>query len=85
MHINLLDTEVGHSHYEIMRILSLMATEGAELGEVVQTANRIKDGDFASWITQWGVTADRLAAAAGEALRQHQFVSACQAFLRAST
>jgi hypothetical protein len=85
MHINLLDTMVGHSHYEIMRPLSLMSTDGAELGEVVQTVNRIKDGDVDQWINEWSGTADRLARAAEVALGKEQVVTARQAFLRAST
>src|SRR5215471_12330806 len=85
MHINLLDTNVGHSHFEIMCVLTLMLTEGAELGEVVQTANRIKDGDSHQWIDEWSATADHVAATAENALRKEQVVTARQAFLRAST
>ena len=85
MHINLLDTAVGHSHFEIMRALSLMPTGGAELGEVVQTANRIKDRDVDQWINEWRATADHAARAAEDALLKEQFVTARQAFLRAST
>jgi pimeloyl-ACP methyl ester carboxylesterase len=84
MQINLLDTVVGHSHYEIMRVLSTMPTQGAELGEVVQTAHRIKDGDFDNWIQEWTATADRVATIAQKALQKQHFTTARQAFLRAS-
>jgi hypothetical protein len=55
-----------------------------DIGEMLETADRIVDGDATSWCTEWIATADRVAAIAdGCASRGHQ-LSACSAYLRAS-
>jgi alpha-beta hydrolase superfamily lysophospholipase len=57
---------------------------GAELGECLTTAGRVKDGDRESWHRAWVSLADRtFAAAESSAARGHRESARC-AFLRAS-
>jgi Prolyl oligopeptidase family len=57
----------------------------AEVGEVLSTAGRIKDGDADGWVREWCATAERLEAAAGEAEAAGRRVSARGQYLRASS
>jgi hypothetical protein len=57
----------------------------AEVGEVLSTAGRIKDGDADQWVREWCATAERLDAAAQEAEAAGRRVSARGLFLRASS
>ena len=43
--------------------------QAADVGEVLSTAERIRNGDARSWVGAWTATADRLAA---EAARQRR-------------
>jgi pimeloyl-ACP methyl ester carboxylesterase len=64
---------IGHGTYD-----------GAELGECLATASRVKDGDRDSWYRSWMSLADRtLAAAESSAAHGHRESARC-AFLRAS-
>lgn len=54
-----------------------------EVGEVLSTAGRIKDGDADQWVREWCATAERLEAAAQEAEAAGRRVSARSLFLRA--
>jgi hypothetical protein len=56
-----------------------------EVGEVLATAGRIKDGDADEWVREWTATAERLEAAAREADAGGRRVSARGLFLRASS
>lgn len=73
--------------FEFMMELALGATyhRGADIGECLSTAARIKDGDAESWFEQWKDTADRVAEAAGAAEAAGHRVSAAEAWLRAAT
>ena len=50
--------------YETLRALSHTAYGGADIGEVVSTAQRITAGDYGSWYEQWAATAHRVEAEA---------------------
>ncbi len=73
--------------FEFMMELALGATyhRGADIGECLATASRIKDGHFEQWYAEWKATADRIAAIAAEAERAGHRVSARWAWLRAAT
>src|SRR6516225_10140764 len=43
--------------YETLRALGHTAYGGADIGEVVTTAQRITAGDYDSWYEQWAATA----------------------------
>ncbi|MFI5645453.1 alpha/beta hydrolase family protein [Kitasatospora sp. NPDC051705] len=70
--------------YETLRSMSHIAYSGADFGEVVSTADRITEGDYSSWYTEWMATADRVAGQAEESLAAGHRVSARDGFLRAS-
>ncbi|MFE2526642.1 alpha/beta fold hydrolase [Streptomyces sp. NPDC059382] len=70
--------------YETLRSMSHIAYGGADFGEVVSTAGRIKEGDYDSWYEEWLATADRVADEARRALDAGHAVSARDGFLRAS-
>ncbi|MFJ8039613.1 alpha/beta fold hydrolase [Kitasatospora sp. NPDC096147] len=70
--------------YETLRSMSHIAYGGADFGEVVATAERITEGDYGSWYTEWTATADRVSGEAEKALAAGHRVSARDGFLRAS-
>ncbi|MFJ9342224.1 alpha/beta hydrolase family protein [Streptomyces sp. NPDC101733] len=70
--------------YETLRSMSHIAYGGADFGEVVSTGERITEGDYDSWYTEWSATADRVSAEAEKALAAGHKVSARDGFLRAS-
>ncbi|MEU9102606.1 alpha/beta fold hydrolase [Streptomyces sp. NPDC048361] len=70
--------------YETLRSMSHIAYGGADFGEVVSTGERITEGDYHSWYTEWSATADRVSAEAEKALAAGHKVSARDGFLRAS-
>jgi hypothetical protein len=57
----------------------------ADVGEVLATAERIKDGDSDTWVHEWLSTAGGCWAAAGEAKRAGHRVSAVAHYRRAAT
>jgi hypothetical protein len=73
--------------FEFMTEIALGAAayRAAEAGEVLATASRIKDGDYASWVREWEATAERVAAAAAASAAAGHAVSAREAYLRAAT
>lgn len=76
-----------HADFEFMTevVLGAAAYRASEAGEVLATAARIKDGDYASWVREWEATADRVRAAATASEDAGHPVSAREAYLRAST
>ncbi|MEU8777307.1 alpha/beta fold hydrolase [Streptomyces sp. NPDC048606] len=70
--------------YETLRSLSHIAYGGADFGEVVSTGERITEGDYDSWYTEWFATAERVSSEAEKALAAGHRVSARDGFLRAS-
>ncbi|MGB2851529.1 MAG: hypothetical protein WBC01_07670 [Solirubrobacterales bacterium] len=76
-----------HEDFEFMMELTLGATyyRGADIGECLSTAARIKDGDAESWFEQWKATGDRIAGIAREAEAASHMISARDAWLRSAT
>jgi pimeloyl-ACP methyl ester carboxylesterase len=58
---------------------------GADFGECMATIQRIGDGDAGDWHREWTATASRVAAIGDEAAAAGHGVSACEAYLRASS
>jgi hypothetical protein len=73
--------------FEFMTEIALGATayRAAEVGEVLATVQRIKNGDFASWVSEWEGTATRVREVASGCEAAGRRVSAREAYLRAST
>ena len=70
--------------FELLRAASYASYGGAEIGECLATAARIRQGDFESWHVEWLRAAERVDTLATRVLGEgHQF-SAREAFLRAS-
>ena len=76
-----------HGDYEFMMEVALGATyhRGADVGECLATAARIKDGDAESWFTEWNATAERMAHTARSCEDAGHRTSANGAWLRAAT
>jgi hypothetical protein len=76
-----------HEDYEFLFLLTLGAAYrgGADLGECLVTASRVKDGDPESWYAEWKATADRTAEAASASEEAGHQISARAAWLRAAT
>ena len=70
--------------YETLRVLGHTAYGGADIGEVLTTAQAITAGDYDSWYDEWLATADRVAAEAEKALAGGHLVSARDGLMRAS-
>ncbi|MEI8366159.1 MAG: alpha/beta hydrolase [Parachlamydiaceae bacterium] len=69
---------------QLLRALSYTYYQGADIGECLTTALRIKPKDFDSWYQEWTETAERIYALGEASLAAGCPVSAKQAFLRAS-
>lgn len=70
--------------FETLRVLGHTAYGGADIGEVLTTAQAITAGDYDSWHDEWLATADRVAAEAEKALAAGHLVSAHDGLMRAS-
>jgi hypothetical protein len=70
--------------FEALRTTGFANYGGADLGEVLATANRITDGDQASWHRAWKATADRVAELGERSLAAGHRVTARENLLRAS-
>ena len=70
--------------YQLMRILGETSSGASEIGEVIATAQRIKEGDFESWCTEWSKTAKRIDVFADECYSKNHWISAREAYLRSS-
>jgi pimeloyl-ACP methyl ester carboxylesterase len=71
--------------FSLELLLGTAYYRAADVGEVLATAARVKDGDFESWCREWEETANRTAAAAESTAQAGHPVSAREAYLRAST
>ncbi|HEY3365737.1 MAG TPA: alpha/beta fold hydrolase [Symbiobacteriaceae bacterium] len=69
--------------FELLRAVSYVPYQGADLGECLATAARIKEGDMESWYVEWHRTAGRVAEIARHSLAGGHRVSAREAFIRA--
>lgn len=70
--------------YALLRTMGHAAYGGADVGECLSTAGRIRGGDFDGWHREWTHTAERSAKLADEALAAGHRRTACEAYLRAS-
>lgn len=70
--------------YQLMKFLSLSSVSGAEAGEVLSLARKIKDGDRDSWAEEWSATAKRIYDLAESFLDRGDKISAREAYLRAA-
>ncbi|HTX97428.1 MAG TPA: alpha/beta fold hydrolase [Mycobacterium sp.] len=70
--------------YETLRALGHTAYGGADIGEVLTTAQAITAGDYDSWHDEWLATADRVAAESDKMLAQGHRISARDGLMRAN-
>ena len=68
---------------QLLRVMGETYYKGADIGECLSTAYRIKEGDFGSWHQEWLKTAERVNKYADESLAAGHTVSAREAYLRA--
>jgi hypothetical protein len=71
--------------FETLRALGHTAYGGADIGEVITTAQRIRSGDYDSWYDEWAATARRTEAEARSQLSVGHQVSGRDGLLRAAT
>jgi pimeloyl-ACP methyl ester carboxylesterase len=69
---------------QLLRTIGATYYKGADIGECLSTAYRIKEGDFESWYTEWLKTAKRVHKYADDCLAANHKVSTREAYLRAS-
>jgi pimeloyl-ACP methyl ester carboxylesterase len=69
---------------QLLRAIGESYYKGADIGECLSTAYRIREGDFESWYTEWLKTANRVHKYAEDCLAAGHKVSAREAYLRAS-
>lgn len=76
----------GFSYFnsQLIRALSYIPTGGADLGECFACADKIIDGDFYSWYTEWHKLADRTYQNAMKSRANHSLISSRDALFRAS-
>jgi dienelactone hydrolase len=70
--------------FQLLRVLGSAPYGGADIGECLSTAYRIKEGDNESWYSEWFRTAKRLEDVADTYMSQGHKVSAREAYFRAS-
>jgi len=70
--------------FETLRVIGAADYGGAQFGEAVMTASRIKAGDYDCWHDEWKAAADRVSREADESLAAGRRVSARDGLLRAS-
>ncbi|NSA89594.1 hypothetical protein DZC18_004193 [Clostridium beijerinckii] len=70
--------------FQVLRLLGEAVYCAADIGEVVSTSNRIKEGDYDSWCDEWTKTAERLHGIGNKAFVDGHLISAKKAYLRAS-
>ncbi|OLV16235.1 alpha/beta hydrolase family protein [Deinococcus marmoris] len=71
--------------FELVRNLGFAYHGGADLGEMVNKANQIMEGDFESWFAGWDKRAQRVLSQAENAAKAGHDVSAREAYQRATT
>ncbi|MBB3308468.1 dienelactone hydrolase [Rhizobium sp. BK196] len=74
-----------HFAFELVRNLGFMYYGGSDLGEIVATGSKIKEGDFENWFDEWDKRARRTLSRADDSFSRGHLVSAREAYLRAST
>jgi pimeloyl-ACP methyl ester carboxylesterase len=83
MRVDFSDKTVGGFNYELVRGLSAQQAGAAELGECMETMERITANDFGSWVAEWEKTAVRVLDHARQ-LEKRDRPGAREAFMRAS-
>jgi len=68
----------------LLRTLADTYYKGADIGECLSTAYRIKEGDFESWYEEWIRTAKRVHSYAEDSATNGHATSAREAYLRAT-
>ncbi|WZH45858.1 fusarin C cluster-hydrolase [Fusarium acuminatum] len=71
-------------NFEFLRLLGTVPFQGAEVGECLIAAGRIKDGDPESWYRAWHEQAQKAQALAEEAAAVGDKTGACWAYIRAA-
>jgi predicted alpha/beta-fold hydrolase len=69
---------------QLVRTMNHVYHNGADVGECMTTAYRIKDKDTDSWYKEWTATADRLYKEAEQSEASGHLTSAGEAYLKAS-
>jgi len=77
--------DIGTPTFLFMRAVMSTPSGGADLSECLAAAERIKDGDDASWVREWRSLAEGLEEKGGAWLAEGQTVSGRNAIMRAST
>jgi hypothetical protein len=74
------------SSFNFQTEIALGATyhQAADVGEVLSTVERIRNGHAQSWVDEWSATADRLAGEAAASADAGRPESAARQFLRVS-
>ena len=70
--------------FQTLRAVSVSVSGGADIGECLMTAYRIKEGDDESWYREWLKTAEQREKAGDEFLSKGYKISARQEYFRAS-
>lgn len=70
--------------FQALRLLGSAVSGASDIGEVISTANKIKEGDFESWCSEWSALAKRIHAFADKCYSEGHLISAKQAYLRAA-
>jgi hypothetical protein len=70
--------------FEALRAAGFAVDGGADINEVILTANAIPEGDEEAWMREWEAVANRVNQWGDESLERGDKVSAREAFLRAS-
>ena len=81
-------------HFQTLRALNNIRTDGADTAEVLETIGHIREGDVQSWYVAWEATASRVLERAGRTgdarsrgqalLRAHNYLRTAEFFLRPS-
>lgn len=70
--------------FQFLRTIGWTYEQGADIGECVTTAQRITEGDFESWYTEWKQLADQVRQWGDDSIHHGHRVSPREAYLRAS-
>jgi dienelactone hydrolase len=73
-----------HMDSQVLRCLAVVAVRLGDIGEILDTASRIKAGDDESFHTEFFKTAERVRAIGDNCLKKGSKVGAGEAYLRAS-
>ena len=73
-----------HFDYQALRAIATAPAGQADFCEITSTCKRIKNGNCASWCSEWEKTADRIRKFGEECLENGFRTSASESFLRAS-